>query len=137
MTCKGGRPRISWATSERWRGVMLSMKCRVTIELQQHGEDSILMGNLTDISLGGCFIETTAILPAGTPLKLVFSIDDGKIHAEGSILRLEPGTGIGIQFNETTRGDRGKIPQVIEYVQKASQMYDNKYFEKLLGQKSV
>jgi diguanylate cyclase (GGDEF)-like protein/putative nucleotidyltransferase with HDIG domain len=113
------------------------MKCRVTIELQQHGEDSILMGNLTDISLGGCFIETTAILPAGTPLKLVFSIDDGKIHAEGSILRLEPGTGIGIQFNETTRGDRGKIPQVIEYVQKASQMYDNKYFEKLLGQKNV
>ena len=110
------------------------MKCRVTIEIQQHGQEAILMGNLTDISLGGCYVETTAIMPAGTPLKLVFSIDDGRIQAEGNVLRLDPGTGIAFQFNETTRGDRGKIPQVIEYVQKESRAYDASYYEKLLGQ---
>jgi diguanylate cyclase (GGDEF)-like protein/putative nucleotidyltransferase with HDIG domain len=118
------------------RRIYPRMKCRVTIELQQQGEDNLIMGNLTDVSLGGCFVETTAILPAGTHLKLVFSIDDGKVQAEGNILRLDPGVGIAIQFNETTRGDRGKIPQVMEYVHKASQMYDNKYFEKLLGQQT-
>ena len=107
------------------------MKCRVTIELQQHGESSLILGNLTDISLGGCYVETSAFLTAGTSLNLVFSIDDGKVHAEGSVLRLEPGTGIAIQFSETTRGDRGKIHQVIEYVQKASQMYDNRYVKAL------
>jgi diguanylate cyclase (GGDEF)-like protein len=110
------------------------MNCRVTIELQVPGEEGLVLGNLTDISLGGCFVETTALMPVGTPLKLVFSIDDGKIQAEGSILRLEPGSGIAVQFNETTRGDRGKIHQVMEYVQGASQMYDNRYVEKLLRQ---
>ena len=94
-----------------------------------------MMGNLTDVSLGGCFVETSMILAMGTHLKLVFSIDDGRVQAEGSVLRLEPGSGIAIQFNETTRGDRGKIPQVIEYVQKASQQYDSSFYEKLLGQK--
>ena len=113
------------------------MKCRVTIELQENGKDTLMMGNLTDVSLGGCFVETSLILPIGTPLKLVFSIDDGRIQAEGSVLRLEPGSGIGIQFNETTRGDRGKIPQVIEYVQRASQQYDSSFYEKLLGQKTT
>ncbi len=110
------------------------MKCRVTIEIQQHGQEAILMGNLTDISLGGCYVETTAIMPAGTPLKLVFSIDDGRVQAEGTVLRLDPGTGIAFQFNETTRGDRGKIPHVIEYVQKESRAYDASFYEKLLGQ---
>jgi len=113
------------------------MKCRVTIELQENGKDTLMMGNLTDVSLGGCFVETSMILPIGTNLKLVFSIDDGRIQAEGSVLRLEPGSGIAVHFNETTRGDRGKIPQVIEYVQKASQQYDSSFYEKLLGQKTT
>jgi len=113
------------------------MKCRVTIEIQENGKETLMMGNLTDVSLGGCFIETSVIMAAGTPLKLVFSIDDGKIQAEGSVLRLEPGAGIAVQFNETTRGDRGKIPQVIEYVQKTSQQYDSSYYEKLLGQAKI
>jgi diguanylate cyclase (GGDEF)-like protein/putative nucleotidyltransferase with HDIG domain len=119
------------------RRIYPRLKCRVTIELQEHGKESILLGNLTDVSLGGCFVETSAILPNGTPLKLVFSIDDGKIQAEGSVLRLEPGSGIAIQFGETTRGDRGKIPQVLEYIQKASQAYDNTYLAKLMSQKTV
>ena len=95
------------------------------------------MGNLTDISLGGCYVETTAIMPAGTPLKLVFSIDDGRVQAEGNVLRLDPGTGIAFQFSDTTRGDRGKIPQVIDYVQKESRAYDASYYEKLMGQTKV
>ena len=118
------------------RRIYPRMKCRVTIEFQEHGKDSLMMGNLTDISLGGCFVETSIILAAGTPLKLVFSIDDGRVQAEGSVLRLEPGSGIAIQFDETTRGDRGKIPQVMEYVQRASQEYDSSYYEKLLAQKT-
>jgi diguanylate cyclase (GGDEF)-like protein/putative nucleotidyltransferase with HDIG domain len=114
------------------------MKCRVTIELRQAGEEAgLIMGNLIDISLGGCFVETSAIMPAGTPLNIVFSIDDGKVPAEGSVLRLDPGSGIAIQFSELTRGDRGKIHKVIEYVQNASKQYDNRYFEKLLESNKV
>ncbi len=115
------------------------MKCRVTIELRQPGDEgsSLIMGNLTDISLGGCFVETSAILPAGTPLSLVFSIDDGKVPAEGSVLRLEPGSGVAVQFSELTRGDRGKIHQVIEYVTNASKSYDNHYFERLMESKKI
>ena len=62
----------------------------------------------------------------------MFSIDDGKITAEGHVLRLEPGSGIAVQFTETTRGDWGDIHRVMEYVQNTSSMYDNRYVQNLL-----
>jgi diguanylate cyclase (GGDEF)-like protein/putative nucleotidyltransferase with HDIG domain len=107
------------------------LKCRLTIELQAHGDDRPVLGNLTDISLGGCFVETSVILPAGTKLKLVFSIDDGRLQAEGSVLRIDPGSGIAIQFSDMSRDDRAKIQQVMEYVQNATTAYDNRYFAQL------
>jgi len=110
------------------------MKCRVTIELQAAGEERPVLGNLTDISLGGCFVETSVIMAAGTKVKLVFSIDDGKLQAEGSVLRLDPGSGIAVQFADMNREDRVKLQQVLEYVQNASTMYDNRYFDKLRQQ---
>jgi len=109
------------------------MKCRLTIEIHPTNGGSPVLGNLTDISLGGCFVETSAILSTGTRLNVVFSIDDGKLQAEGSVVRIDPGTGIAIQFNDMDRENRGKIPRVLEYVQSATTFYDNRYFSKLLS----
>jgi len=107
------------------------VKCRVTIELQAEGNAGLLMGNLTDISQGGCFVETSMILPAGTTLKLAFSMEDGKMQAEGKVLRLEPGSGVAVQFADMSREDRAKIQKVMEYVQKTSRAYDKRFAAKL------
>lgn len=107
------------------------MKSRVTIELQTADGTAPILGNLVDISLGGCFVETSAILQAGRPLKLVFSIDDGKLFAEGSVLRIDPGTGVAIQFNDMNRENRERIPRILEFVQNATTFYDNRYLTEL------
>jgi len=105
---------------------------RITVEIRQKGNEQMILGNLTNISLGGCFVETSAILPAGSQLSLTFSIEEGKAEAGGSVIRMDPGSGVAIQFNDTGRDDRGKIRRVLESVQKASNVYDKKYFEKML-----
>jgi len=107
------------------------LKSRVTIELHTSGGGAPILGNLVDLSLGGCFVETSAILPAGKPLVLVFSIDDGKLHAEGTVLRIDPGTGIAIQFNDMDRANRERIPRILEFVQSAAAFYDNRYLAEL------
>ncbi len=107
------------------------MKCRLTIELRTEGDDRPVLGHLTDISLGGCFVKTSVILPAGTRLRLVFSMDDGKLQAEGSVLRLDPGTGIAVTFGDISRDDRVNIQQVMEYVQNATAAFDSRYVAKL------
>src|SRR5205085_5663841 len=70
------------------------MRSRLTVELQPSGEDAPVLANLTDLSLGGCYAETSAILTVGTRLKILFSIDNGTLQTEGAVVRLHPGSGV-------------------------------------------
>jgi hypothetical protein len=119
--------------SRKNRRLYPRMKCRVTIELQPEEADGPILGNLTDVSLGGCYVETSAIMPPGAKLKLIFSIDDGKLKAEGSVIRIDPGSGIAVQFNDMSREDREKMHKVLEFVHNTTMYYDNRYFTKLLN----
>ena len=117
--------------SRKNRRLYPRMKCRITIELQPEGVGPVF-GNLIDVGLGGCYVETSAILTAGTNLKLVFSIDDGKLHADGTVARLHPGSGIAVQFKELNREDKARMHRILEYVQNSSTLYDNHYHEKIM-----
>ena len=109
------------------------MKCRVTIELQAaEAQDTPVYGSLTDISMGGCYVETSAILSPGTRLKLGFSMDDGSLSAEGVVARIDPGTGMAVQFQEMNREARAQMLKILEFVQKTTAYYNNRYFENLL-----
>jgi len=117
--------------SRKNRRLYPRMKCRVTIEIQPDGEAAPLLGNLTDISLGGCYLETSAIVTTGTDLKLTFSIDDGKLHTQGTVIRSDPGSGIAVQFDEMNREDREKMHRILEFVHNTTMFYDKRYFAKL------
>jgi diguanylate cyclase (GGDEF)-like protein/putative nucleotidyltransferase with HDIG domain len=117
--------------SRKNRRLYARMKCRITIELHPDTEAGPIFGNLIDISMGGCYVETSAILTPGTNLKLVFSIDDGKLHAEGSVARIHPGSGIAVQFKELNREDKVRMHRILEFVQNSTTLYDNRYYEKL------
>src|SRR6059058_4610101 len=109
------------------------MKCRVTIELRPEDDDTPVLGNLIDISLGGCYVETSTLMAPGAKLKLIFSIDDGRMQAEGSVVRIDPGCGVAIQFNDMGRDEREKMHRVLEFVHNTTMFYDNRYFSKLLN----
>jgi diguanylate cyclase (GGDEF)-like protein/putative nucleotidyltransferase with HDIG domain len=116
----------------RSRRLHARMKCRVTMEVHPEGGSGPILGNLTDVSLGGCYIETSAILTAGSEVKLVFSIDDGKLQAEGVVVRIDPGSGIAVRFNAINREERDKMHRILEYVHNTTKFYDNRYVTELL-----
>jgi diguanylate cyclase (GGDEF)-like protein/putative nucleotidyltransferase with HDIG domain len=118
--------------SRKDRRLHARMKCRVTIELHPVTGDGQMLGNLTDLSMGGCYVETTAILTPGTKIKLVFSLDDGNLDAEGYVARMDPGSGIAVQFKELNREAKEKMYRILEHVQKTNTFYNNRYFENLL-----
>jgi diguanylate cyclase (GGDEF)-like protein len=119
--------------SRKNRRLYPRMKCRVTIEFHAHGAAGPVLGNLTDLSLGGCYVETSTIVPPGTKLKIVFSIDDGSMLAEGSVVRIDPGLGIAVEFLDMGREERDKMHRVLEFVHNTTMFYDNRYFTKLLN----
>ena len=118
--------------SRKDRRLHARMKCRVTIELHPETGGGQMLGNLTDLSMGGCYVETTAILTPGTKIKLVFSLEDGNLDAEGYVARMDPGSGIAVQFKELNREAKEKMYRILEHVQKTNTFYNNRYFENLL-----
>src|SRR6202034_3891511 len=106
------------------------MKCRLTIELQPQSGGPVF-GNLIDISLGGCYVETSAILSPGSNVGLVFSIDDGALCADGTIARIHPGSGVAVQFKEMSRESREKMYRILEFVQNSTTVYNDRYLQNL------
>jgi hypothetical protein len=107
------------------------MKCRVTIELSTEAGGAPVFANLTDISMGGCYIETSNILSPGSKIKLNFSMDDPSLSTEGFVTRMDPGSGAAVQFRELNREARERMFRVLEFVQKTTTFYNNRYLDSL------
>jgi len=91
-----------------------------------------VLGNLTNISLGGCYVETSVVLAADSRLQIAFSMDDPTLRAEGSIVRCDPGQGLAIKFKEVSREERAYLQKIIEFVDRSSKLYDNTYLSRML-----
>jgi diguanylate cyclase (GGDEF)-like protein/putative nucleotidyltransferase with HDIG domain len=113
------------------RRIYPRMKGRVTIEFRPEGSEIPVLGNLTNISLGGCYIETSVIMAPESKLLINFSIDQESLQAEGSVVRADPGMGLAIKFKEGNRDARAHMQKVLEYVDRTTRMYDNEYLARL------
>jgi diguanylate cyclase (GGDEF)-like protein len=107
------------------------MKCRVTIEVHNESGGVPLFANLTDVSMGGCYVETSTILAPGSKIKLNFSMDDASLSAEGFVSRMDPGSGVAVQFREMNREARERMFRILEFVQKTTTFYNNRYLSSL------
>jgi diguanylate cyclase (GGDEF)-like protein/putative nucleotidyltransferase with HDIG domain len=107
------------------------LKCRATIELLAEEGGVPVFANISDISMGGCYVETSTILSAGSKIKLGFSMDDATLSAEGVVARLDPGLGIAVQFREMNREGRDRMFKILEHVQKTSNFYNKRYLDSL------
>jgi len=108
------------------------MKCRLTIELYPQGQPGPVFGNMIDLSLGGCYVETTAILVPGSTIKVVFSMDDAELSAEGTVARIHPGSGVAVQFKEMSRESRERMYRILQWVQSANLLHNHQYLQTIL-----
>src|SRR5499425_394577 len=106
--------------SRKNRRLYPRMKGRITIEFRPEGSEVPVYANLTDISMGGCYVETSTILTAGSKINMRFSMDDPGLSAEGVVTRLDPGAGVAVQFREMNREGRERMFTILEFVQKTT-----------------
>ena len=60
----------------------------------------LFRGRVLDISLGGCYVETEARLrlPPGTPVEMIFRLEERVFRCDGSSRMVRPGQGAGFLF---------------------------------------
>jgi diguanylate cyclase (GGDEF)-like protein len=112
------------------------MKCRFMIELRS-ADSGPVIGSVTDISMGGCYVETSAVLPPGSQLHLSFGEGDTQLKTEGLVTRMDLGSGVAVQFKELNREDRDRLQRILQAIQKTNLSLENDYLKLLTGKTTI
>lgn len=76
-------------------------------------DDSVPHCKLTDLSLGGCYVETDAPFPERALVDLCLKTDALEVHTEGMVRVNHPGHGMGVEFPSRTAEQRAQVGNLI------------------------
>lgn len=71
---------------------------------------------LTDLSLGGCYVETASPFPERSGITLCLNAEDMEVQAEGTVRVMHPGFGMGIEFAARTADERAQVARFIGFL---------------------
>jgi hypothetical protein len=87
---------------------------RLTAEISGAGQAQTLLGIVTNLSLGGCYLETGGLLLPGSKLKLTFSHEHTNVAMEGEVVRMDLGIGAAVKFEEAAHELRAALQRILE-----------------------
>jgi hypothetical protein len=98
---------------------------RLTTEISG-SELKATLGILTNLSLGGCYVETRSLLLPGSKLKLTFSHDHTNVMIESEVVRMDMGIGAALKFTETSHEVRASLQRILEQLAALDAAVDRK-----------
>jgi len=78
--------------------------------------DPVSVCKLTDLSLGGCYVETESPFPEQALIDLCLKAGGMEIHAEGMVRVMHPASGMGVEFPSRTQEQRQTVASFIEFL---------------------
>jgi hypothetical protein len=99
----------TYAAPARERRKHRRVPCRLGAELYVQGSETLTRVHVTNISLGGCFLEMATLAPDKAQVKLVVWVNDTKLAVQGVVVSRRPGFGVSIRFTEMTEEARGQL----------------------------
>ena len=80
--------------------------------------DPVSRCKLTDLSLGGCYVETDSPFPQASAVDLCLRAAGMEFHTEGVVRVMHPAHGMGIEFPSRTQEQRKSVGDFIEFLTK-------------------
>ena len=78
--------------------------------------DPVCQCKLTDLSLGGCYVETQSPFPQSSSVDLCLRAAEMEIHTEGLVRVMHPGRGMGIELPARTEEQRKSVADFIDFL---------------------
>jgi hypothetical protein len=108
------------------------MKCFVAVELRLGDSPTPIWGNLSNTSLGGCFVETASPVPTGVNVELGLWVANGKIWVKGIILngivtKSNPCFGVRIRFGSMEPAERESLREFLKFVEGTTKGYQSEH----------
>src|ERR1700722_11972066 len=119
------RGEVAWANSNGQTGVRFldlaeTFSARLKTWLQaaasilgSEASEAVPHCKLTDLSLGGCYVETNAPFPERALIDLCLKTEALEVHTEGMVRVAHPGHGMGVEFPSRTAEQRAQVANLI------------------------
>lgn len=79
-------------------------------------EETVPHCKLTDLSLGGCYVESDSPFPERALIDLCLRTEDMAVHTEGMVRVTHPGYGMGVEFPSRTPEQRAQVGNLISFL---------------------
>jgi DNA-binding response OmpR family regulator len=83
--------------------------------------ESVPHCKLTDLSLGGCYVETDSPFPEHALVDLCLKTGQIEVHIEGMVRVLHPEYGMGVEFPSRTSEQRAQVGNLIDALRSSPQ----------------
>ena len=85
-------------------------------ELPPQDPEPVEHCKLSDLSLGGCYVETESPFPERSGVTLCLKAEGMEVQAEGVVRVMHPAFGMGIEFASRTAEDHDHVTRFIEFL---------------------
>src|SRR5271165_4440708 len=129
-------PFASQSESDRRR--FQRIKCYVAVEIHVEGIAEPIWGNLSNVSRGGCLVETATAVPAGKALEIGLWLSSGKIWVKGVIISgvaTRSAYGVRVKFSQSELSEKEHLREFLKFVESSARKSHsgNAYIEQLKG----
>ena len=90
------------------------VKGRLTTEIAPVGAEVAGLGIVTNLSLGGCYVETSTVLLPGSQVKLTFSVEHASVSIVADVIRMDMGIGVALKFTGENAEGRASLERILE-----------------------
>jgi hypothetical protein len=87
--------------------------CKLGAELYTQGSEALVRVTVTNISVGGCFVEMHTLPPDEGRVRIIVWANDAKLNLQGLIASRRPGFGLSIKFMEMTEEVRLQLQRFV------------------------
>jgi len=120
-------------SSPKNRRLYPRVRGRLTTEISGSTLKHPMLGIVTNLSLGGCYIETSGLLLPGAQLKLTFSHEHTNVSLEAEVVRFDMGIGAALKFQEATHEVRAVLQRILEQLAALEAVVDLKRSQTAAG----
>ena len=120
---------VAWANPNGQTGVhFIDVGEKISTELKKwlkaaatnlgaDADETVPHCKLTDLSLGGCYVQTDAPFPERALVDLCLKTNEMEVHTEGMVRVTHPEHGMGVEFPSRTSEQRAQVGNLISFLQ--------------------
>lgn len=87
--------------------------CTGGVEMRRNEGASPVFGNLSDLSLTGCYVETVSTLPVGTEILFMLRVRDNMVRGRAQVKTSHHAVGLGLVFMHLSKEDEQKLEVIL------------------------